>query len=313
MNNMFNGIIYKATNIITGKVYIGQTKENINLRINHHIGSMKRGSKTYFHNALRKYGKENFLWEIIDIANNRNELNLKECFWIKEYNSFNSKFGYNMTFGGNQYELTEEARKKMIGHIVTEETRNKISESHKGIPLSEEHKKTLSLSHKGLIPSEEARRKISMKNTGHPVSDKTRYKISKALMGHPVSEETRIKIGKNLPSDETREKMSKAARGRIFSLETRMKISNAGKGRKCPKSDETRRKISDSLKGKKMSTETKLKLSLIRKGIPKSEEQKQKLREAYKNMSVEKRNNITDATKRFFKNRREHMNKEGIV
>ena len=58
-------IIYKVTNIINNKIYIGQTIHSLNIRKSQHERSHEYGYKTAFSNAIKKYGKENFIWEII--------------------------------------------------------------------------------------------------------------------------------------------------------------------------------------------------------------------------------------------------------
>jgi group I intron endonuclease len=59
-----------------------------------------KDTKYYFYNALNKYGVENFTWETIDSASTLEELNKKEEYWIKNYQSFDDGFGYNMDLGG---------------------------------------------------------------------------------------------------------------------------------------------------------------------------------------------------------------------
>lgn len=93
-------VIYKATNKINGKVYIGKTY-NLEKRKKEHIYDIDNGLP--FHNALKKYGVDNFEWEIIDNATTDSEIREKEIFWIKEYNScisFPNSNGYNITLGG---------------------------------------------------------------------------------------------------------------------------------------------------------------------------------------------------------------------
>ena len=71
--------IYKITNIQNNKVYIGQTIRPVKNRFNRHINdAMNNTLNTHFARAIRKYGKENFIIEIIDEAKNQDELNLKE-------------------------------------------------------------------------------------------------------------------------------------------------------------------------------------------------------------------------------------------
>lgn len=55
-------IIYKVTNIINNKIYIGQTIHSLNIRKSQHERSHEYGYKTAFSNAIKKYGKENFIW-----------------------------------------------------------------------------------------------------------------------------------------------------------------------------------------------------------------------------------------------------------
>lgn len=100
--------IYKITNIQNNKVYIGQSIRPINQRFQRHINdALNNILDTHFARAIRKYGKENFIIEEIDIANIQEELNEKEQYWIKYYNSVID--GYNETdaiskCGGNTYQ-----------------------------------------------------------------------------------------------------------------------------------------------------------------------------------------------------------------
>jgi group I intron endonuclease len=93
------GKIYCAHCIFTGKKYIGQTiKNNFNLRVTEHFAD----SKKYHHkfaNALKKYGKNGFIWGIIEECDIL-LLDEKEIYWIAEYDTFDN--GYNTTIGGNQ-------------------------------------------------------------------------------------------------------------------------------------------------------------------------------------------------------------------
>lgn len=93
--------IYKWTNLINGKIYIGQSKD-IETRYKKHIAaSFYTKSNTYntaFHRAIRKYGVDNFLFEVVCICNIE-ELDVLEKFYIKKYNSLVPN-GYNMTTGG---------------------------------------------------------------------------------------------------------------------------------------------------------------------------------------------------------------------
>ena len=74
------GIIYKISNSINDKVYIGQTVRTIKKRFACHIGSALKNEfpDNYFHRAIRKYGKDCFKIEQIDEADSKEELNEKE-------------------------------------------------------------------------------------------------------------------------------------------------------------------------------------------------------------------------------------------
>lgn len=93
-------IVYKITNNINGKVYIGQTTETIEKIWKRHCG-YQLNDGTYLHNAMKKYGTENFNIEKVDEADNQNELNSLEYFYINKYkdNCYNTKFECNKCGG----------------------------------------------------------------------------------------------------------------------------------------------------------------------------------------------------------------------
>ncbi len=112
--------IYKITNKINGKIYIGQTIRPIEQRFKRHINDATNNIvDTHFSRAIRKYGKENFYIECIDTANTQEQLTQKEQYWIKKYNSTNVNIGYNETdaiykCGGNTYKSKTEVELKDI-------------------------------------------------------------------------------------------------------------------------------------------------------------------------------------------------------
>lgn len=106
-------IIYKSTNKINQKVYIGQTKHCLSLRKSQHLYESRR-SDYIFYKAIRKYGWDSFIWETICRCNTREELVDMEFHYIKQYHSHMSEGGYNMTYGYDTiYEISEITRKKM--------------------------------------------------------------------------------------------------------------------------------------------------------------------------------------------------------
>ena len=150
-------IIYKWTNKINGKSYIGQTKYP-EKRINEHINSK---DNKLFHKALRKYGVNNFTYIVLEDNLDENQLNEREMYWIQYYNTFYN--GYNLTIGGNAtrgYKFTDEQKRNLSKAHKGKPTWNKgkISESKignhykQGYKCSDEQKKKMSESHLGQIP-----------------------------------------------------------------------------------------------------------------------------------------------------------------
>ena len=93
------GFIYKITNTINSKSYIGQTIQNVKERFYQHCVTKcsKAVSNMAIHRAIKKYGKSNFTVEVIEEVESTN-LNDRERYWIRYYDSYNN--GYNSTEGG---------------------------------------------------------------------------------------------------------------------------------------------------------------------------------------------------------------------
>lgn len=145
-------IIYKATNKINGKCYIGQTRHSLEHRKNTHLNLARKGVKTHFYQAIRKYGEDNFEWEIICSASNKQILNELETFYITKYDSI--KHGYNMVDGGdNNIMDIESVKTKHTKVMQSDVVRKKISDAMKKYrlqhPFTDEHKKKLSEKAKG--------------------------------------------------------------------------------------------------------------------------------------------------------------------
>lgn len=94
------GFIYKVTNLINNKVYIGQTIQDVKYRWYRHCGKSgisQAELNTHFKRAILKYGKENFKVEVIEECDS-SQLNEREKYYISYFDSYNN--GYNSTLGG---------------------------------------------------------------------------------------------------------------------------------------------------------------------------------------------------------------------
>ena len=115
-------IIYKITNIQTNQVYIGQTIRTLEQRLNRHKNdALNNVIDTHFARAIRYYGWDTFKAEVIDTAETQDELNQKEQYWIRYYDSVNT--GYNETdatskCGGNTYQSKTPEEMKIIGEKI---------------------------------------------------------------------------------------------------------------------------------------------------------------------------------------------------
>ena len=143
-------IIYKVTNKINGKCYIGQTRHSLEFRKKSHLTKAHSGVNTHFYSAISKYGDDNFEWEIVCSTNDKRRLNELETFYIQKYDSI--KHGYNMVDGGdNNIMDIESVKTKHDEKMRSLEVRNKISKTMKekiarGELFTDVHRKRLSKS-----------------------------------------------------------------------------------------------------------------------------------------------------------------------
>ena len=169
--------IYKATNKINGKSYVGYSSDWKSRKRLHKHNADKNKKSYPFYNAIRKYGFDNFIWEVLYQSKDKiHTLEEMESFFIEECNTI-TPYGYNMKTGGEGGNLSLESRKK-------------ISNSRIGIKFSEEHINNLKLSHIGKKPSDETKKRLSEalkgKNKGKvngPLSEETKQKLRIAQRG----------------------------------------------------------------------------------------------------------------------------------
>lgn len=200
-------VIYKATNKINGKSYIG-FDSNWPRRKRQHENSAKRKDGYYFHKALNKYGMDNFEWTILK----ENATLEDERLLIVSHETYLK--GYNLTMGGEgilgmkhsddtKKKLSEKAKLRKItperletlrrnaqimkerGH--TEETKKRISESHKGKVFTDEHLSNLTEANqkrdKSFMYTEEYKEKMSNSLKGKKRTPEQRARIAAGRLG----------------------------------------------------------------------------------------------------------------------------------
>ena len=155
--------IYKITNKLNGKIYIGQTMQDVEKRWARHCSPSSIRSAIGF--AIQKYGKDNFLFEVIDTASTIDELNNKEIKYIELFDSV-SPNGYNLTNGGLNYEISDALRQKLKDEWHTEKRQEIIKNLKKlniGRTASLVTKEKMRISQNGRRHSEETKKKIKFR------------------------------------------------------------------------------------------------------------------------------------------------------
>ena len=184
--------VYKHTNKLNGKVYIGITGQDVERRWRHNGSGYRKC--LLFYRAIEKHGWDNFQHDILYDGLTKEEAEILEQKLIEEYKSNDPSAGYNIANGGNANSVSEETKKKISETLK----RNYIKENHHnyGKKFSDEFRKKLSDAHKGKISKEEH------PNYGNKMSYEQRNKISKTLKEKNIA-----------PSKETRKKGAEARKG----------------------------------------------------------------------------------------------------
>ena len=214
-------IVYQAKNLVNGCRYIGFTTQGLEKRKYQHLWAARKSSAYYFHNAIRKYGAENFVFEVLgDFDGDADLAKLYEFEAIAKYRP-----EYNLTYGGE-------------GGTMHESTRKKIAEANARRVITDEIRKNIGDGQRGTKRSAETKAKMRAAQLGRKHTPETIEKM-RVVCGHPVSDEARKKMSI------ARQKRESPAKGKKWSAEARLRASIARKGKPSP------------LKGAKLTEEHK--------------------------------------------------------
>lgn len=216
MSKTIQGWIYKITNTVNGKVYIGKTI-HLKDRFNSHINSLKKNKhcNNHLQAAWNKYGESAFVFEVIEEFNPEMNFDLDnlERYWIEQYNSMNSSKGYNKTPGGDGtsgYKWTEEQKLKLKKIMV-----NKIKSGR------EHHFYEKPAWNKGL-------KNICKPNEGSFKKNQTPWNKGKSITNDQKERLMNIRLGTK-HSEETKLKMSKSRSGEKSKIRKQVKCLNNDK------------------------------------------------------------------------------------
>lgn len=203
------GYVYKTTNLINGKIYIGQHRTP-------YFDTDYYGSNVRLLKDIEALGKANFSCEIVEKCETQEVLDKEERRWIAFYKE--RGHCYNIMPGGAYRTVP-----------YSEEVISNMSESHKGNKLTADIKDKISAALKGRVFTDEHRRKLSEAHKGkkNPHSEEWRKKVSQATKGRTCTEETKRKMsvaksGKNHPRygtrlpEEIKRKISETKRNRRY-------------------------------------------------------------------------------------------------
>lgn len=219
--------IYCHIHTDSGRRYVGLTSQTVEKRWKNHVHAAKSANgKNCFHfaNAIRKYGKDAFIHEVLEVCLDLDQANLAEEWWIRKLDSRNPLKGFNLKQGGshtphpikNPWDrpgyrekhmndiascLTPEARAKMTATHRSLEFQAKRSQISKKFQSNPEYRARQSIIAQQSHARPEVREKLSTASRGRkpkPISEETRKKLRDASSNKHHSEETLKRIGKAL-------------------------------------------------------------------------------------------------------------------
>lgn len=291
---------YVITNLVNGKVYVGQSKNPAQRKKGHWAGG-RHGGKGHLYDAMRKYGLDKFKFDILEECS-EDLIDDRERHWIAQYSSTDPSKGYNKESGGHALKA------------LHEETKRKISESLKGVPFTEERCKNISDAQRG-VPCLKNRRE------NNPERGK---RISESLKGTSISKDHKCAVSASLSSyfashevkhsEESRRHMSEAQKiiGKRRTEKATIDVDHPdAQSKECPVCHKTygpkklilsmvkrhavkrwcSRSCGRVAQNTSLSPETRCKIANRRRGSRLSKEQRQKISESMKNYKLSLKGN----------------------
>lgn len=108
--------VYRLTNSVNNKIYVGATTDGAGVRWNRHIQKAIAGSNYPFHQAIREFGKDSFRLDVLEMCDTFEKMNEREAYWIAILSATNPEVGYNRKVGGGIH-LHDDGAKRKIGDI----------------------------------------------------------------------------------------------------------------------------------------------------------------------------------------------------
>lgn len=183
-------IIYKTTNLINGKIYIGKDSDNCKNYL---------GGGSILNLAIKKHGKENFKKETLRVCKSQKELDIFEKIFIRRFNSIDKNIGYNILSGGGE----SPTKNKEVANRMRQTKIKKFSTSE-----GDETRRLIGLKHKNKIVSSETRIKIGLKSKNRKPSKESNDKNRQSQIKRYENYELRLNLsmktsGQNNPNSKT--------------------------------------------------------------------------------------------------------------
>ncbi len=189
-------VIYKTTNLINGKFYIGKNKNNNNWYL---------GSGKLLLYAIKKYGKENFKKEIIEVCNSLEHMSEREIYWIDKLNSRDRNIGYNIQIGGDGGDNYKNLAPEQLIEVkkkISEGVKRSIANGKKCVGFTSKTAiiAARKLNEKNKLDNFESfknkQNQTKLKNGTHPGTEFMKKKNSEAVKNfYKNNPEVKIKIG----------------------------------------------------------------------------------------------------------------------